>query len=225
MKFILMIAAVLLSLSACAQLPKIQMPTASDALPSHLECRALFPQGRWQLHHAIEVFPPGGGKTLLTGVTIISSRNRSIDFALMSVEGFVIFSGRFKSDLTVDRAISPFDRPGFAQGLMDDLRLLFFAPQGPLCMTGQLAEQNRICRYCSPEKTTDIIVSTHPTWQIRQYSSRKRLSRSIDADNIVNIANTAFAQQLTLKKRGLLGYQLVLKLLEAIPLNDERNEQ
>lgn len=225
MKHILMIAAVLISLSACAQLPKIQMPTASDVMPSHMECRALFPQGRWQLYHAIEATPPGGEKTLLTGVTVISSQNRSIDFALMSVEGFVIFSGRFDGDLTIDRAISPFDRPGFAQGLMDDIKLLFFAPQGPLCMTGQVAQLNRICRYCQPDQTTDITVTTDPVWQIRQYSSRKRLSRSIDAENIVNIANTPFAQKVTLKRHGLLGYQLVLRLLEAIPLNDERNVQ
>lgn len=225
MRQLIIMTAVLISLTACAQLPKIQMPSATDALPSHMECRALFPQGRWQLHHAIEATPPGGGKTLLTGVTVISSQNRSIDFALMSVEGLVIFSGRFDGDLTIDRAIAPFDRPGFAQGLMDDLNLLFLAPQGPLCMTGLVAQQNRICRYCLPEKTTDIIVTNDPEWQIRQYSSRKRLSRSIDADNIADIANTPFARKLTLKNHGLLGYQLVLKLLEAIPLNDERNEQ
>jgi hypothetical protein len=223
MKHIPMIVAVLVSLSACAQLPKIQMPTASDTIPSHLECRALFPQGRWQLHHAIEATIPGGGKTLLTGVTVMSSRNRSIDFALMSVEGFVIFSGRFDGDLTIDRAISPFDRPGFAQGLMDDLMLLFFTPRGLLCMTGQVAQQNRICRYCLPDQTTDIVVTPDPVWQIRQYSSRKRLSRSIDADDIVKINNTPFARKLILKNHGLLGYRLVLKLLEAIALNDERN--
>lgn len=225
MKRILIFIAVLISLTACARLPEIQMPTASDSVPSHLACRALFPQGRWQMHHAIEATVPGGGKTLVTGVTVISSRDRTIDFALMSVEGFVILSGRFDGDLTVDRAISPFDRPGFAQGLIDDLMLLFFVPRGPLCMTGQVARQHRICRYCLPEQTTDIIVTTDPMWQIRQYSARKRLSRSIDAGDPMNIANAPFAQRITLKNHGLLGYRLVLNLLEAIPLNDERNKQ
>lgn len=216
---------VLVSLAACAKLPVIQMPTGSEEIPSHSSCRDLFPKGRWQMHHAIEATVPGGGKTLLTGVTVLSSRDRTIESALMTVEGFVLFSGRFDGVLTVDRAISPFDRPGFAQGLMDDLMLLFFAPRVPLCMTGRLEPQNRICRYCEPKKTTDIVVTPQNTRQIRQYTSRNRLDRSMEAGDIVEVAGFPFAQRMTLKNHGLLGYQLVLKLLEAVPLKDERNHQ
>ena len=40
-------------------------------------------------------------------------RYAHIASALMTVEGFVLFSGRYDGKLTVDRAIEPFDRPGF----------------------------------------------------------------------------------------------------------------
>lgn len=219
MKRLLLMTALPALLAACtARLPEILMPAASDAIPAHLSCRELFPQGRWQMHHAIEATVPGGGKTLVTGVTVLSSQNRSINFALMSVEGLVLFSGCYDGAITIDRAISPFDRPGFAKGLMDDLMLLFFAPRAPLCMTGKGDQHHRVCRYCLPDRTIDIIVAVDQTWQIRQYTSGHRPARSIAAGMITDIAHTPFPRKLTLEKHGLLGYRLVLKLLEAIPL-------
>jgi hypothetical protein len=209
--------------AACARLPVIRPPAPGRVIPSYRSCRDLFPQGRWQLHHAIEATVPGGGKTLLTGVTVLCARQRSIESALMTVEGFVLFSGRFDGALTVRRAVAPFDRPGFAQGLMDDLRLMFFVPQGPLCMTGEGLPRHRICRYCRPDRTTDIIVTPQNIRHIQHYTSRNRLDRSIEAGDIEVVAGTPFARRMTLEDHGLLGYRLVLELLEAVPLKDERN--
>lgn len=214
----------LVSLAACAKLPIIQIPEDSGQIPSQPSCGDLFPKGRWQMHHAIEA-TIGGRKTLLTGVTVLSSQDRSIESALMTVEGFVLFSGRYDGALTVDRAVAPFDRPGFAQGLMDDLMLLFFAPRAPLCATGQVDPKDRICRYCQSNQTTDIVVTTQNTRQIRHYTSRNRLDRSIEAGDIIDVDGTPFAQRMILTNHGMLGYQLVLKLLEAVPLKDDRNHR
>ena len=219
MKRRLLMTALVVMLAACARLPVIQIPAPDAIIPSHPSCRELFPQGRWQLHHAIEATVPGGGKTLLTGVTVLSSQERSIESALMTVEGFVLFSGRFDGDLTVHRTVAPFDRPGFAQGLMNDLMLLFMAPQVPLCMTGEGLPQHRICRYCEDNQTTDIVVTPQNTRLIRRYTSRNRLDRSIEVLDIADVDGIPFAGRMTLKKHGLLGYELVLKLLEAVPLN------
>ncbi len=219
MKHFVLITAMLALTTACARLPEIHIPTGYEPLPSHVACRELFPQGRWQMHHAIQATVPGGGKTVLTGVTILSSQDRTIDSALMTVEGFVLFKGRYDGILTVDRAIEPFDRPGFAEGLVEDLRLLFFAPQGILCRSGLIDPGERACRYCMPESVVDILVRFDQTQQIRYYDARKRLKRTIDISETTTADAIPLAQKLKLKRHGLLGYELNLTLLEAIRLN------
>ncbi len=217
MRRLLLIAVTLAMTTACARLPEIQLPKGYAPLPSHVRCREVFPQGRWQVHHAIEANVPGGGKTVLTGVTVLDSRKRTIETALLTVEGFVLFRGRWDGELTVDRAIAPFDRPGLAEGLMDDLRLLFFAPRGRLCQSGQMTPGERVCRYCQVDATIDILVRFDAFRQIRQYDARHRLRRTIDIQAMSAVDGAPFAKELTLRRRGLLGYQLNLTLLEAIP--------
>lgn len=225
MKRLALIVPLLVLAAACARLPEIHIPTGFEPLPSHVLCRSFFPQGRWQMHHAIEAKVPGGGKTVLTGVTVLSSRDRTFDSALMTVEGFVLFRGRYDGTFTVDRAVSPFDRPGFAEGLMDDLRLLFFVPQGTLCRSGQMKPEERVCRYCRTDATTDIVVRSGPTRQIRQYDSHRRLKRSIDVSEMATVEGFPFAKKMMLKRHGLLGYQLDLTLLEALPLEGIASER
>jgi hypothetical protein len=220
MRRLLLIAIALAMTTACARLPEIHLPRGYAPLPSHVRCREVFPQGRWQIHHAIEATVPGGGKTVLTGVTVLDSRKGTLDSALLTVEGFVLFRGRWDGKLTVDRAIRPFDRPAMAEGLMDDLRLLFFAPQGRLCQSGQMAPGERVCRYCQTDHTTiDILVRFDGTRQIRQYDAHHRLRRTIDIQAMTAVEGVPFAKKLTLKRLGVLGYQLNLTLLEAIPLD------
>lgn len=215
-----MLIAITLAMStACARLPEIHLPKGYAPLPSHVTCREVFPQGRWQMYHAIEAAVPGGGKTVLTGVTVLDSRKRTIESALLTVEGFLLFRGRWDGKLTVDRAIAPFDRPGMAEGLMDDLRLLFFGPRGRLCQSGQMAPGERVCRYCQADATIDILVRFDATRQIRQYDAHHRLRRTIDIEAMTAVDAVPFAKKLTLKRRGLLGYQLNLTLLEAIALD------
>jgi len=219
MKRLSLLTAFLVSLAACAQLPKIYPDTVSPSLEAASDCLDMFPQGRWQLYHIIEATAPGGQKSTLTGVAVLSSRDRSIQWALMTVEGFVLFSGRYDGTLTIDRAISPFDRPGFAQGLMDDLMMLFFKPQGPLQSTGRLKTGGHVCRYGLPEHTTDVVIKDNG-WAINRYASGRRLIRSIVADEMTFIANQQFAKHLILKNHNVIGYQLELNLVEATPLAD-----
>ncbi len=214
----LMFFALVVLVTSCAQLPKIHPGGTSGPSPSAGPCGKIFPQGKWQLYHTIEATVPGGRKNSLTGVSVISSRDRYIHWALMTVEGFVLFSGRYDGTLTVDRAVGPFNRPGFAQGLMADLMLLFFMPEAPLSSTGFSEAGDLVCRYGSPRDTTDIILKDNHSWRVRRYSSAKRLDRTIEADEIVHIGTSPFANHMILKNHGLIGYQLELKLVEAIPI-------
>jgi hypothetical protein len=219
MKRLLLFMTIAAALGGCAHLPEIQPGPTPAAGQGDFDGRRIFPQGRWQLYHAIEATVPGGRQGLLTGVTVLSSRERSIECALMTVEGFVLFKGRFDGRLTVDRAVAPFDRPGFAQGLMEDLAALFFAPPGLPCQTGRIDRQERIYRYCQPGRTTDILLKPDQSWEVHQYDSRNRLARSIEARAMTRIDGQSFAEKLTLRHRGLLGYRLGLKLIEAVPLD------
>ena len=209
----------LIALTACARLPRIDPFPAGYS--SAAACRDMYPHGRWQLLHSIEATLPGGGKQILTGVSVLSSKDRTIRWALMTVEGFVIFSGRWNGVLSVDRAVPPFDRPGFAEGLMADLRLLFFAPQGPLLSTGRLEQGVPVCRFGSAENTIDIAMPRDGSRIVCQYGSNHRLARSIVADAPPAASRSAFPRHLVLKHPGVLGYQLELKLIEAIPLDEE----
>ncbi len=220
MKRLLALSFCLVAMTACARLPRIDPYPSGHQTRTASACRDLFPHGRWQLFHSIEATLPGGDKQILTGVSVLSSQEPSIQWALMTVEGFVIFSGSWNGALTVDRALPPFDRPGFAEGLMTDLRLLFFDPQDPLLATGRLEQGDPVCRFGSAEYTIDIATKRDGSRVVRQYDSNHRLTRSIMADPPPT-AQGAFSRRLVLKRPGIIGYQLELKLIEAIPLDEE----
>ena len=109
---------------------------------------------------------------------------------------------------------------------MDDLMILFFAPRAPLCQWGRLDQDKRIYRYCTPDRTTDIVAANNRDgWEVRQYTAQDRLVRSVMAGKIVHISDCAFAEQLTLQNHGVLGYELELKLLDAVPLDNQTGKK
>lgn len=206
--------------ASCASLPQIIPDTRSG--PDVAALSALFPAGRWQLTHAIDAFVPGGKKSGLVGVSVLSSADRTIECALMTLEGFVIFSGRYDGRLTVGRALPPFNRPGFAKGLIDDLMMLFFQPDGPMQQVGVLPDGAGVYRFgVFGGGTTDVILRDDHAWSIQKYSSRHKLERSIEASGGEGAGaadGMIPAQHLTLKRHGFMGYQLDLRLVDAIRL-------
>jgi len=211
----------LLVLSAgCARLPEILPPPLSfdgEADPF----ASVYPSGRWQLYHTIDADVPGGGIRHLAGGSVISSDAKSIERALMTLEGLVLFSGRDAGALTVERAVSPFDRSGFAHGLMADLRMLFFQPEARVLETGVLPDGSRVKRFQSDGgDTTDLLVREDGTWSIHRYAGTKLEcaieARDVRAGEITDGA--VFAQTLTLNRPGLLGYTLEMRLVEALRL-------
>jgi hypothetical protein len=211
----------LAAVTACAHLPKIDLnPPGHPSAPVSV-CRDLFLHGRWQMYHSIKATLPDGRKSVLTGVTVFSSQDRSIQWALMTVEGFVLFSGRWHNKITVDRAVPPFDRPGFAQGLIDDLRLLFLAPQAPIVATGRLEQGDPVCRFGSSQCTIDISIKEDGSRIVRQYGSNRKIIRSVVADDLTPRNQELFARHLILRHYGMLGYQLELHLIEATPIDKE----
>ena len=204
---------------ACAHLPKIQAPADPHGAPSQEACTQIFPQGRWQFVHAIEAVPPGGRRINILGVIQTASQERTVKCVLLTLEGLVLFQASYDHHLTIERAIPPFDAKGFAQGLLNDIMLIFFAPQAPCRQTGYLASGDFVCRYSlSNQGTLDIVRKPHDGWEIRRYNASNRLERTVSPIEPMTLSARGFPTHLELRASGLAGYRLTLTLLEARPL-------
>ena len=90
----------------------------------------------------------------MLGLTVMSSPAAERRSVLMTLEGFVVFDGEYDGRLTVHRALPPFDSPHFADGLMEDIRLVFFEPEGPVVARGTLRTGGPVRRYRLPDGGT-----------------------------------------------------------------------
>ncbi len=211
-----------LFISSCAGLPEIRPARGPAASALQAGCEIPFPDGKWQFVHSIEAELPGGRKGFVVGVTVISSMPQTTDCAIMSLEGFVFFNAGQDREIVIHRAIFPFDKKEFAQGLMQDIRLMFFKPDGPLIESGVLENDSSVCRYQSPGgKVIDIITSPDNNWEIRQYSEALRLTRTIKAWSLKNEGPSdkwPIPGRLELTAHGSLGYKLTMTLVDAVLL-------
>lgn len=207
----------LLLLSSCALQPKQLEPFAGSALrPSQQtelikKCAAVYPQGKYQFVHAIEFSMAGGGGSTVVGVTVVDSN--SLSCALMTIEGFTLFQARLGKKLEVDRAVPPFDRPGFAQGLMADVRALFLRPSGQV-FYGRLANGTRSCRWTTADgKVTDVQPLENGCYQIRTYDAAGLLTRTITTRSCRKTGSVMIPQELELTVPGTSGYTLKMTLI------------
>jgi hypothetical protein len=142
----------------------------------------------------------------------------------MTLEGFVLFDARYDQGLTTNRAIPPFDRIEFAKGLMKDIRLIFFKPDGPFVGSGILKDGSPICRYQNPEgRIIDIITFPDNAWEIRQYDKDLRLARTIRASlptTADGSSQRVIPRRLELKAHGPPGYELSMSLVSAFSLSE-----
>jgi hypothetical protein len=207
----------LLALSACAALPPLQ-PKLAEPDPE-----LPFPQGRWQLVHRIEARFPGNHKALMMGALELDSATGRLSCALMTVEGFTLFSAGFDPNapapLTITRAVPPFDGPGFAEGLMADLRLLFLAPKDTREATGTI-DGAAVRRYYHHDgRITDVAALSNRRYSIGLYNADARLVRKAE----VILPATArplphIAAKIFLEAMDDAGYTLKLDLVDAVPL-------
>lgn len=217
------IAAVLLCLllcSACARLPAIHAPAdGSPGLYTPSDCVGIYPQGDWQFVHIIQAIPPDHQQYTMTGVVRMSSQKRTLHCVLLTLEGLVLFEARINETVSVLRALPPFDAPGFARGLVDDLMLIFLPPENPPEIWGKMKDGVFACRF--PEDsggTRDVVLPAAGPWEVRRYSPRGGLKKTLKAetDN-----NRSIPDHMILKTHGVLGYDLVLTLVEAEQLTPD----
>lgn len=222
MKQLLLLLSVLGLFLSCSSLPQVY-PAADSAGPqTDRACRGPFPDGDWQLLHSIEATLPGGKKGFLMGLTVISPSNRTAHCVIMTLEGFVVFDALYDGQITVKRALAPFDSEVFANGLIEDINLIFFKPSGSVTTSGSLNSGAAVCRYQKPDgRLVDIISLGAPIWEIRQYRPDNRLAQTVRIMSAkeTNLADhMGIADKIELKAHGSPGYTLVMDLVEAVPL-------
>ena len=203
---------------ACAQLPEL-MPVRGASPFSADVCDHVFPQGDWQLLHVLEATPPGGNQQTLLGLSQLSSTRKTGKFVIMTLEGMVLFEAHVDDGIDIKRAVPPFDRPGMAQGIVDDLRLIFFAPDPSTRITGALDNGDRVCRFALPGGgTQDVELHDDIAWTVRRYNRRNRIIRSVRSVPARGRSVHGMPNQIILDAHGPVGYRLIITLLEAEPL-------
>lgn len=225
MKRFCFLPVILFLIAACGTLPKVDRPDSGMLPDGPRECRRLFLQGRWQFQHAIVATLPGGQKSMLLGVSIVSAKSGSIRSILMTIEGLVVFEAEYDRDIRIVRAVAPFDSDHFAQGLIDDLRLIFFMPEGDLIETGTLPNGSTLCRYQQPDRqVVDIVRSADDHWELHQYSRWFSKKRTVDVFFNDNFRFDGFhaPNRLTLTTFGYAGYTLDMDLIEAVSLEEHK---
>ncbi len=204
--------------AACAGLPRLEpVPVDREAALARF-CDAVFPDGKWRFIHAIRATLRGDSRAAMTGVTVTDSAARTLHSVMMTVEGLVVLDAVYKDgDLTLNRGVPPFDAESFARGMMADIRLLFFKPDGNPETVGFTEDGKPACRYdAGPDRTVFIAADPETgNWTLRQYRNH-RLARTVEAEaGEVSGAGAPVPIRLTLTAHGFpRPYTLKLTLLE-----------
>jgi hypothetical protein len=115
-------------------------------------CVGLFPPGPWECVHTIEAVIPGGMTSSLLGITKGDPAGRRLHTVLLTPEGFILFEAeRREEEISVLKAVAPFESPAFARGLMDDVSFLFFAPKAKPSKWGRTKDGAVLCRWENPD--------------------------------------------------------------------------
>lgn len=211
----------LLGLAACAAEKNIPLPelAATEDAGMGRRCAAIFPEGRWQFIHAIDFSLQNGTGSSMIGVMTLNGNE--IACALMTVEGFTLFEAvhREGEALEVRRAVPPFDKPAFAEGLMGDVRAIFRLPPGENVRYGR-SDNTPVCRYTGADgRVSDILPTADACWQINTFTPGLIMDRAIVGHSCRMMGDKPIPEYLELKGFGPSDYTLKMTLLNAENLN------
>ena len=213
-----------LALTACG-LPHLQpvAPERQSAISSR--CQRVFLQSPWQMVHSIRTVLPNGEQQTAMAVIQVCPDTPLIRCVMMSIEGIVLFEGRYDGDITVNRAIPPFDEEKFAETLFSDIRLAFCPPEAHAEKIGLLESRTPGCRYQIKDGGfVEVALKAESSWTLRRYSSRGRRQQTIEAslprseNNAAAGAAHAIPESIKIVHHGLFSYTLTLDLIRAKPL-------
>jgi hypothetical protein len=218
MKRIFPLILIIIFLASCQSLPVINAPVPpADGKIS--ACPSPFLKERYRLIHAIEIRMAGDTRGAIIGVTLADPANRLISCAIMTAEGIVLFEAESGAGLLkVNRALPPFDSADFAQNMIDDIKLIFFAPAGKIEQKGNLPGGAVICRWREKNGGWIDVLSNQPKGiEIKRYSSCGSLKRHVKFERM----DENIYQSIELEANELFNYSLMMTLIEAEPAEGE----
>ncbi len=195
-------------LMACSHNTDIQPFISSD---DNAVCSIPFITEKQRFIHVIEAELPNKANLSMIGITVISPETDSIQCVIMTIEGFVIFDAEYEHELKINRGVPPFDSRAFAQGMIDDIRLIFFKPNGVFSQSGNLKDGSHACRYTDKDNSvTDLITTPDNHLEIRKYDKNLELARSVKTSSDKEM----IPERLELTAYGDNPYALKLKLIK-----------
>jgi len=209
---------------ACHSLPPL-LPSEQEAADLTVACQAIFPRQSWRMVHTLTADFPGGRKGVMIGVVSLAQDTGTVECALLSIEGLRLFEARDDGTLTVRRALPPFDRPALAEGMMQDIRLLFFAPEGPPVANGLRPDGNPGCRFALADGFLDVISTPERGVLLERFDHRHRLIRRVAMTRCRPQGvdgGEAIPCRIHLEAMGSRAYRLDLDLVEARPAVDKQ---
>ncbi|GAB6193521.1 hypothetical protein [Desulfocastanea catecholica] len=221
--FSLFFSVLLFGLVACAAETQLRLPQLIGAAEGLGEngCAAVFPQENRQFVHAIDFTMQDGSGTAVVGVT--SLNDDDIACALVTVEGLTLFEAVFRHgrSFQVKRAVPPFDKPAFAQGMIGDIRAIFQPPpgrgsRGQVLLPAPAAGLTAVCRYEDPAGgVVDVLPDVDGCWQIRSYTPDGTMNRAIVGRSCRVQGTGLIPDLIELKTYGRTGYTLKMTLIRA----------
>ncbi len=216
MRVIWLLICVLLASCATKQAPSMPELFPVSAVDAKKEiCESAFVKGDWQFVHSITFEMDNGHGTTLVGITVL--QDKKLKTVLMGVEGFVLFEAEQQDSgrVVVNRAMPPFDKTGFAQGLMSDVQTLFVAPAFAKRIA-ENADGEFVCRYTAENNQITDVVTDGQGWnRIIRYDNQGALQQTISAKSCKDVAGEHIPEQIKLRSHGIRGYTLQLQLLSA----------
>jgi len=218
MKRIFPLILITVFLASCQSLPVINAP-APQAEGKSFACPSPFLKEKYRLIHAIEIRMAGDTRGAIIGVTLADPATRLISCAIMTAEGIVLFeTGEDAGLLKVNRALPPFDSADFAQNMIDDIKLIFFAPAGKIEQKGNLPGGVAVCRWREENGGwIDVLANKPKGIEIKLYSSCGSLKRHIKFEK----TDENIYQKIELDANELYSYSLFMTLIEAQPAKEE----
>ncbi len=215
MRIVYCFIAVLVSSCSAMQTPSMPHLVPVAAMQEDV-CKSTFVSGDWQFVHSITFEQSRGHGITLVGVTVL--QDKKLKTVLMGVEGFVLFEAEQKASgrVLVSRAMPPFDRAGFAEGLMADVRALFVEPECTERVIAKNPEGEQVCRYTSENDwITDVVTASQGWNRIEQYDRKGILRKAITAQKYREAGGEIIPEDIVLTALGARGYTLQLQLLSA----------
>lgn len=221
---------ILFFLLGCGTLPELSPVVPLDSEQRAVQIRAceeVFPPVPARFVHSVGTSFAGGRKGMMLGVTLIRPQENQIHAVMMTIEGLVMFDGRWEAgEVTIDRGVPPFDSPHFARGLLEDIRLVFLPPKGAPSAVGIAGDGTPVCRYQRDGgATVDVIADPADGWRIHRYVGGRRV-RTVQAESILPVSSPepfSISRKISLSAQGqgaATDYALTLTLLEAEPVMD-----